>query len=110
MNLKMFQNLLNIDLTYYNSNTYNQFINYTMPPSTGYGDYMLNGGKVNNWGIEARLGINTDLGPVKWNSNLTFTMNRNKVVYLLPGGATNPITGEPIAITEIEPFNPQRKL
>lgn len=34
-------------------------------------------------------------------------MNRNKVVYLLPSGATNPITGEPISITEIEPFNPQ---
>lgn len=107
MNLKMFQNLLNIDFTYYNSNTFNQFINYTMPPSTGYSNYMLNGGKVNNWGIEARLGINTNLGPVKWNSNLTFTMNRNKVIYLLPGGATNPITGEPISITEIEPFNPQ---
>lgn len=107
MNLRMFQNLLNIDFTYYNSNTYNQFINYTMPPSTGYSNYMLNGGKVNNWGIEARLGINANLGPVKWNSNLTFTMNRNKVVYLLPGGATNPITGEPISITEIEPFNPQ---
>ncbi|WP_195661923.1 SusC/RagA family TonB-linked outer membrane protein [Bacteroides congonensis] len=107
MNLRMFQNLLNIDFTYYNSNTFNQFINYTMPPSTGYSNYMLNGGKVNNWGIEARLGINTNLGPVKWNSNLTFTMNRNKVIYLLPGGATNPITGEPISITEIEPFNPQ---
>lgn len=78
-----------------------------MPPSTGYSDYMLNGGKVNNWGIEARLGVNANLGPVKWNSNLTFTMNRNKVVYLLPSGATNPITGEPISITEIEPFNPQ---
>lgn len=107
MNLRMFQNLLNIDFTYYNSNTFNQFINYTMPPSTGYSNYMLNGGKVNNWGIEARLGVNTNLGPVKWNSNLTFTMNRNKVIYLLPGGATNPITGEPISITEIEPFNPQ---
>lgn len=107
MNLRMFQNLLNFDLTYYNSNTYNQFINYTMPPSSGYSDYMLNGGKVNNWGIEARLGINTDLGPIKWNSNLTFTMNRNKVIYLLPSGATNPITGEPISITEIEPFNAQ---
>ena len=107
MNLRMFQNLLNIDFTYYNSNTYNQFINYTMPPSTGYSNYMLNGGKVNNWGIEARLGVNANLGPVKWNSNLTFTMNRNKVVYLLPSGATNPITGEPISITEIEPFNPQ---
>lgn len=107
MNLRMFQNLLNIDFTYYNSNTFNQFINYTMPPSTGYSNYMLNGGKVNNWGIEARLGINTNLGSVKWNSSLTFTMNRNKVIYLLPGGATNPITGEPISITEIEPFNPQ---
>ena len=106
MNLRMFQNLLNIDFTYYNSNTYNQFINYTMPPSTGYSNYMLNGGKVNNWGIEARLGIDANLGPVKWNSNLTFTMNRNKVVYLLHGGATNTITGEPISITEIEPFNP----
>ncbi len=107
MNLKMLQNVLNLDFTYYNSNTYNQFINYTMPPSTGYSSYMLNGGKVNNWGIEARLGVNADLGPVKWYSSLTFTMNRNEVVYLLPGGATNPITGEPISITEIEPFNPQ---
>lgn len=107
MNMRMFGNLLNFDLTYYNSNTFNQFFNYTMPPSSGYSYYTLNGGKVNNWGIEARLGINADLGPVKWNSNLTFTMNRNKVDYLLPEGATNPLTGEPIYITEIEPFNPQ---
>ncbi|MDE6822183.1 SusC/RagA family TonB-linked outer membrane protein [Bacteroides acidifaciens] len=107
MNMRMFGNLLNFDLTYYNSNTFNQFFNYTMPPSSGYSYYTLNGGKVNNWGIEARLGINADLGPVKWNSNLTFTMNRNTVDYLLPDGATNPLTGEPIYITEIEPFNPQ---
>lgn len=107
MNMRMFGNLLNFDLTYYNSNTFNQFFNYTMPPSSGYSYYTLNGGKVNNWGIEARLGINADLGPVKWNSNLTFTMNRNTVDYLLPDGAINPLTGEPIYITEIEPFNPQ---
>ena len=107
MNMRMFGNLLNFDLTYYNSNTFNQFFNYTMPPSSGYSYYTLNGGKVNNWGIEARLGINADLGPVKWNSNLTFTMNRNTVDYLLPDGATNPLTGEPIYITEIEPFNQQ---
>ena len=107
MNLRMFNNLLDFDLTYYNSNTFNQFFNYTMPPSSGYSYYTLNGGKVNNWGIEARLGINTKLGPVKWNSNLTFTMNRNEVKYLLPDGATNPLNGEPIHITEIEPFGPQ---
>lgn len=106
-NLRMFGNLLNIDLTYYNSNTYNQYFTYTMPPSTGYKEFVLNGGKVNNWGIEARLGINTHVGPVKWNSNFTFTLNRNKVKYLLPGGAINPVNGEPINITEIEPFSAQ---
>lgn len=106
-NLRMFGNFLNIDLTYYNSNTYNQYFTYTMPPSTGYRDFILNGGKVNNWGVEARLGINTEIGNVKWNSNLTFTLNRNKVIYLLPNGATNPITGEKINIKEIEPFGAQ---
>lgn len=107
VNLRMFQNLLNIDFTYYNSNTYNQFFNYTMPPSSGYSSYMLNGGKVNNWGIEAMLGVNAEFGSVAWSSRLTFTMNRNKVKYLLPSGATNPINGEPITITEIEPFAAQ---
>lgn len=106
-NIRMFNDLLNLDVTYYNTNTYNQLYTFVMPPSTGYREFYINGGKVNNWGIEANLGIKTQLGPVKWNSNLTFTMNRNEIKELLPEDSKNPVTGELIRLTEMEPFAAQ---
>lgn len=106
-NLRMFDDLINLDVTYYNTNTYNQFFTFTMPPSSGYSSFYMNGGKVNNWGIEASLGVKTDLGPVNWRSNLTFTMNRNEIKELLPEDARNPLTGELMNVDEIEPFAAQ---
>ncbi len=106
-NIRLFHDLINLDVTYYNTNTYNQFFTFTMPPSSGYKEFYINGGKVNNWGIEASLGIRKDFGPVNWRSNLTFTMNRNEIKELLPADARNPLTGEPMKAEEIEPFNPQ---
>lgn len=107
LNLRLFQDKINLDMTYYNSNTYNQFFTFTMPPSSGYKNFYLNGGKVNNWGIEASLGLNQKIGPVNWQTNVTFTMNRNIIKELLPADAKNPLTGDPMTITEIEPFKPQ---
>lgn len=107
LNLRMFDGKLNLDMTYYNSNTYNQFFTFTMPPSSGYKNFYLNGGKVNNWGIEGSLGFNQKIGPVDWRSNVTFTLNRNEIKELLPSDAKNPITGEPMTVTEIEPFEAQ---
>lgn len=106
-NIRLFKNLINLDVTYYNASTFNQFFTFTMPPSSGYKQFFINGGKVNNWGIEASLGIEKDFGPLGWNSNLTFTMNRNEIKELLPDDARNPITNEPISVEEIEPFKPQ---
>lgn len=106
-NIRFFRDLLSLDITYYNSNTYNQLFTFTMPPSTGYRSLYMNAGKVNNWGIEANLGLKTKLGPVKWNSNVTFTLNRNEIKELLPEDARNPITGTLLNTTEIEPFSPQ---
>ena len=40
----------------------------------------LNGGQVDNKGIELSLGINQPFGPVEWTSNFTYTPNRNKIV------------------------------
>lgn len=107
INLRLFDGKLSIDATYYNSNTYNQFFTFTMPPSSGYKEFYLNGGKVNNWGIEASLVYKQALGPVNWRSGITFTMNRNKIKELLPDDAVNPLTGEKLQVTEIEPFQPQ---
>lgn len=96
LNLRMFGSRLNIDLTYYNSNTYNQFFTISMPPSSGYSHFYANGGKVNNWGIESTVSYNDKFGDFGWNSSLTFTMNRNEIKELLDENTINPITGEKI--------------
>lgn len=93
MDLRLFQNKLNIAATYYNSNTYNQLFKYELPPSTGYAFAYDNAGKVNNWGIELSVGFNQDLGPVQWNSNLIYSMNRNEIKELLPEYVTDRTTG-----------------
>lgn len=93
MDLRLFQNKLNIAATYYNSNTYNQLFKYELPPSTGYAFAYENAGKVNNWGIELSVGFNQDVGPVQWNSNLIYSMNRNEIKELLPEYVTDRTTG-----------------
>ena len=93
MDLRLFQNKLNIAATYYNSNTYNQLFKYELPPSTGYAFAYENAGKVNNWGIELSVGFNQDLGPVQWNSNLIYSLNRNEIKELLPEYVTDRTTG-----------------
>ena len=93
MDLRLFQNKLNIAATYYSSNTYNQLFKYELPPSTGYAFAYENAGKVNNWGIELSVGFNQDLGPVQWNSNLIYSMNRNEIKELLPEYVTDRTTG-----------------
>ena len=107
MNMRLFDGKLTLDATYYNSNTYNQFFTFTMPPSSGYKEFYLNGGKVNNWGLEANLVFKQSLGPVNWRSGITFSMNRNEIKELLPDDAVNPLTGEKLQVDEIEPFKPQ---
>lgn len=107
-NIRFLGNHFNLDVTYYNSNTYNQFFTFTMPPSSGYKQFYLNGGKVNNWGIEASLSYSdTFFGQLQWTSGITFTMNRNEIKKLLDDDAVNPITGEKLSVDEIEPFAAQ---
>lgn len=107
-NIRFWENRFNLDVTYYNSNTYNQFFTFTMPPSSGYKQFYLNGGKVNNWGIEASFSYSdTFFDQLQWTSGITFTMNRNEIKKLLDDDAVNPITGEKLSVNEIEPFAPQ---
>ncbi|WP_255489839.1 SusC/RagA family TonB-linked outer membrane protein [Dysgonomonas sp. 25] len=95
-NIRAFKDKINFDLTYYNTNTYNQLFTIDVSTSTGYSYYYLNAGKVNNWGIELAVGYNEKLGPVDWNTRLTYTLNRNKVKSLVPRGTIDPTTGLPM--------------
>ncbi|MGP1539832.1 SusC/RagA family TonB-linked outer membrane protein [Bacteroides pyogenes] len=89
MDLRLLNNKLNIAATYYNSNTYNQLFRYELPPSTGYAYAFENAGKVNNWGLELSVGVNQKLGPVDWNVNLVYSLNRNEIKDLLPEFVTD---------------------
>ena len=84
LNARMFNNKLNIDLTLYKSITSNQLFNPTLPTSSGYTSYYVNAGRVDNKGIELSVGFNQDLGPVKWNTNFIYSINKNVIKELLP--------------------------
>lgn len=73
--------MLNVSL--YKTSTYNQLFNPSLPSSSGYSSVYINGGRVDNKGIEASLSLNQALGPVEWNSTFTYTINRNKIKRLL---------------------------
>lgn len=84
MNAKLFGNKVNIDLTLYKSSTYNQLFNPSLSAGSGYNSYYVNAGRIDNKGIELSVGLNQPLGPVNWTSNLTYSINRNKIKQLLP--------------------------
>ena len=103
MDLRLFENKLNIAATYYNSNTYNQLFRYKLPPSSGYEYAFENAGKVNNWGIELSASYNQKIGPVDWTANLIYSLNRNKIKELLPEFVTDRTTNTTVkAPTEFE--------
>lgn len=100
LNLKFLEDMVSLDFTYYNTNTYNQLFEYSAAPSTGYKTAYINAGKVNNWGIEAAIGFKKQWSQVYWSTGFTFSMNRNKIKELLPPDALD-VTGKPINVTEV---------
>lgn len=83
IDLVLLKNKLKLNATVYHSSTYNQFFNINLPASSGYTDTWVNGGRIDNKGIELTARFNQPLGPVKWETYLTWTLNRNKIKELL---------------------------
>jgi TonB-linked SusC/RagA family outer membrane protein len=85
--LKMFNNRVGVDFTYYDRITRNQIIPVNFSPSSGYTQFILNAGSVSNKGIELRLdGTPIQTDNFKWNIGVNFSKNRNKVVDLAQNG------------------------
>ena len=93
VNIRLFDSRWQADVTYYNSNTYNQLFSLKPAASTGFDTFYINGGKVNNWGLEAMLSYDDTFGKVQWTSTLTYAMNRNEIKELVPPGTKDPSTG-----------------
>lgn len=101
LDLVMFSNRLHVNATLYSSQTYNQFFNINLPSSSGYTSTWVNGGRVDNRGVELTARYTQPLGPVKWETYLTWTLNRNKIKELLPYWK-NPVDGEVYSLTELD--------
>ncbi|CAM4170276.1 TonB-linked outer membrane protein, SusC/RagA family [Pedobacter westerhofensis] len=78
--LGFFKNRLRFDASVYNTNSINQILSLDVSPTTGYSSKLVNGGTINNKGVELQLGIT----PIKttnftWDINTNFSSNKSRV-------------------------------
>lgn len=90
-----------LDATYYNTHTKNQTFAPDISTGSGYSVIYIQSGDVLNEGFELSLGFDKDWNKFNWNSNLTFSTNRNKIISLADN-AVNPVTGELLNISSLD--------
>ena len=83
--LRFLQDKLSLDFTYYKTNTINQFFSIAVPPGTGYSERFINGGNIQNSGVEISLGYAVrNTGRFRWNTTVNFSANKNVIKELAP--------------------------
>lgn len=83
VNIRLFQNKVNIDATWYQSNTYNQLFESLLSPSSGYSSFYLQAGNIRNRGVELSIGYDDSFGRLTYTTGVTYTMNRNKIIEMV---------------------------
>ncbi|HEY9542057.1 SusC/RagA family TonB-linked outer membrane protein [Prevotella sp.] len=111
LDVVLFRNKLKLNATFYHSRTYNQFFNIKLPETSGYTSMWVNGGRVDNRGLEFSARFSQPLGPVDWESYMTWTINRNEVKDVI-SEFTDPETGETYKMDQMNlgGFNGTRNL
>ncbi|NOX85491.1 MAG: TonB-dependent receptor [Chlorobi bacterium] len=66
----------------YLKNTSDLLLSMPIPVSTGFESTIQNVGKIRNKGVELLVHSKNLMNEFKWNTDLTFSLNRNEVVYL----------------------------
>ncbi len=81
-NIHFFDSKLQIDATYYKSSTFNQFYNPRISSTSESSNYWVNGGQVDNKGVEVALRFNDSVGKFNYGLFGTYTWNQNRIVSL----------------------------
>jgi len=81
--LAFLRNRIGLDVTYHHAQSINQIMPINVSTSSGYSQFYVNGGTVQNQGVEVSL----NLTPVKlhdfsWDMNINWAMNKSKVLSL----------------------------
>ncbi|MBV6647628.1 MAG: SusC/RagA family TonB-linked outer membrane protein [Cyclobacteriaceae bacterium] len=73
--VRLFQDRVRLDMTYYNALTKNQIISLPISITSGYTERVVNGGEVRSEGIEVMAGITPIKGRLTWNAQFNFSRN-----------------------------------
>ncbi len=85
IDLKLFQNRLGLDVTYYNQQNRDQIIPLNVSGTSGYSSVYINAGLIENKGIEITLnGTPVKTSSFTWDVSFNINRNRNMVVELHP--------------------------
>jgi TonB-dependent starch-binding outer membrane protein SusC len=85
IDIGLFKNRLNITYDYYVKNTTNLLYNVGVPQESGFTNFNGNIGELKFWGQEFTVSSKNLIGNFKWNTDLNFSFNDNKVVALAEG-------------------------
>jgi len=86
LEMKFLKNRVGFDIAVYKTNSKDQIMPVSLSQTTGYSAWYVNAGEIENKGIEVSLNlVPVQLNSFRWDLNLNFSTNRNKVVSLYPG-------------------------
>lgn len=91
LDVALLKNRVRVDLSYYNTDSYNQILKADVSPTTGFKQKLLNAGHINNHGFEAMVNftpLQTESG-FKWNVGINYSRNVSKVISLDDQGFLN---------------------
>lgn len=86
LEMAVLNNRIRLEADIYDRKSIDLLLNVPIPSVTGHTNQMQNIGKVRNRGFELLISTTNTTGAFRWNSDLNFSLNRNKVLELGPDG------------------------
>ncbi|GLU56835.1 SusC/RagA family TonB-linked outer membrane protein [Dyadobacter frigoris] len=109
--VRLWQNRVGLDVTYYNKVSKNQILDANISNATGYLSKLLNAGKIRNSGIEVQLIVTpVKTGAFQWDIGVNWAKNKNKVVSLEGGLKTYQLNTSYNPLTQLTSTNSFRGL
>lgn len=88
LDIGLFDDYISITADYYRSTTSDLLLNVEVPRLSGFSSSLRNIGEIQNTGVEIGIkSFNVSTSDFSWNSNVNFSLNRNKDLALGPTGS-----------------------
>lgn len=86
MDFELYEGRVNVNMEAYNTNTYDLIMLRLLPITTGFNQVLENVGNTRNKGFELGVNsVNIDQNNFRWNTDLSFFLNREEIVELFNG-------------------------